>query len=94
MDILTNFVPEDDSDFQGLLEEDKAPFPDISTELPGVTLEEEEYDFQVVTDKPKPDFEDLADAALDNAGIGTADWLCAARVAKAAAAAAPIWSQE
>jgi len=38
----TNFVPEpeDDPDFQGLLEEDEAPFPDISAELPGVPLEE------------------------------------------------------
>ncbi len=57
-------------------------------------MEEEEYDFQVVTDKPEPDFEDLAAAALNNAGIGTADWLRAARVAAAAAAAAPIWPQD
>ena len=38
----TDSVPEDDPDFQGLLEDDEAPFPDISTELPGVPLEEEE----------------------------------------------------
>ncbi len=46
----TVFVPEDDPDFQWLLEEDEAPFPDISAELPGVPLEEEECDFQVMTD--------------------------------------------
>ena len=69
----TDSVPEDDPDFQGLLEVDEAPFPDISAELPGVPLEDEEYDFQVVTDEPEPDFEELAAAALDNAGIDTSD---------------------
>ncbi len=39
----TDSVPEDDPDFQGLLEDDAAPFPDISAELPGVPLEEEEH---------------------------------------------------
>ena len=86
----TDFVPEDDPNFQGLLKDDEAPFPDISAELPGVPLEEEESDFQVVTDKPEPDFKDLAAAALDNAGIDTADRLGAARVA----AAAPLWPQQ
>ena len=90
----TDFVPEDDPDFQGLLEDNQAPFPDISAELPGVPLEEEESNFQVVTDKPEPDFEDLAAAALDNAGIDTADRLRAARVAVEAAAAAPLWPQQ
>ena len=90
----TDFIPEDDPDFQGLLEDDEAPFPDISAELPGVPLEEEESDFQVVTDKPKPDFEDLVAAALDNAGINTADRLRAARVAAEAAAAAPLRPQQ
>jgi hypothetical protein len=52
-----DFVPEDALKFQGLLEDDEAPFPDISAELPGVPLEDEEYDFQVVTDEPEPDFE-------------------------------------
>jgi hypothetical protein len=41
----TDFVPEDGPDFQGLLEEDEAPFPDISAELSGVPLEEKKYDF-------------------------------------------------
>jgi hypothetical protein len=40
-----DFVPEDDLEFQGLLEDDEAPFPDISAELPGVPLEDKEYDF-------------------------------------------------
>jgi hypothetical protein len=68
-----DFVLEDDLDFHGLLEDEEAPFPDISTELPGVPLEEDKYDFQVVTDEPEPDFEELASAALTNAGIDTAD---------------------
>ena len=33
-----DLVPEDDPDFQGLLEDTQAPFPDISAELPGVPL--------------------------------------------------------
>ena len=37
----TDSVPEDDPNFQGLLEDDEAPFPDISAELPGVPLEED-----------------------------------------------------
>ena len=43
-----------------------------------------------MTDKPGPDFEDLTAAALDNAGIVTADCLRAARVATETVAAAPI----
>ncbi len=43
-----------------------------------------------MTDKPKPEFEELAVAVLANAGIDTADQLCAARVATDAAAAAPV----
>jgi hypothetical protein len=76
----TNTVPEDDPEFQGLLEVE-APFPDASVEIPGVVLEEEEDDGQVVTDKPKVPFEALAAAALENAGIDKADCICAARAA-------------
>ena len=66
----TDSVPEDDQEFQGLLEnEDKAPYPDISAKLPGVALEIEERDFTPVTDEPEDDFRDLAGAALHNAGI-------------------------
>ena len=44
-------VPEDDSEFQGLLEEEEtAPYPDISAEPPGVELESEVFDFQLITD--------------------------------------------
>ena len=57
-------------------------------------LEDKENDFQVVTDEPEPDFEDLAAAALDNAGIDTADRLSAARVAAETASAAPIQPQD
>ena len=69
----TDKVPEDDPEFQGLLDkaEDTAVYPDVSAELPGVTLEEQERDFQTITEEPKPDFWDLAEAALHNAGINT-----------------------
>ncbi len=54
---------EDDPEFQGLLEEE-APFPEMSAELLGVPLKEDEEDFQVVTKEPSPDFKTLAVAAL------------------------------
>ena len=78
----TDSVPEDDPEFQGLLEEE-APFPEISTHLPGVPLECDEDDeaFEVVTNEPELDFADLAAAALDNANIDTGDRLRAARAA-------------
>ena len=50
-------------------------------------MECEEADFEVVTDKPDPDFCKLAAAALDNAGIDPANRFCAARDVAAAAAA-------
>jgi hypothetical protein len=67
----TDEVPEDDPEFQGLLDEgdDTAVYPDINAELPGVELEEEEREYQAMTDDPDPDFRELADAALQNAGI-------------------------
>jgi len=48
----TDEVPEDDDDFQGLLEDEveAAPYPDISAELPGVELNEEEREFQTILD--------------------------------------------
>ena len=63
--------PEDDPDFQGLLDENEgtAVYPGVSTELPGVELEAEERDYQTIMDEPEPDFRDLAGAALHNAGI-------------------------
>jgi hypothetical protein len=88
----TDEVPEDDSELQGLLEEeeDTAPYPDISVEPPGVELELEESDFQLITDDPEPHFRELAAAAFDNAGINPIGRIHAAQghVAAAAAAAA------
>ena len=54
----TDAVPEDDNDSQGLLEDEAevAPYPDISAELPGVELDEEEQEFQMILNKPEPDF--------------------------------------
>ena len=67
----TDEVPEDDPEFQGLLDktEDTAVYPNVSAELPGVALKEQEHDFQTITEEPEPDFRDLAEAALHNAGI-------------------------
>jgi len=67
----TDEVPDDDDDFQGLLEDEveAAPYPDISAELPGVELDKEEQEFQTILDKPEPDFRDMAAVALHNAGI-------------------------
>ena len=64
-------MPEDDNNFQGLLEDEveDAPYPDISAELPGVELDAEEREFQTILDDPEPDFRDMAAAALHNAGI-------------------------
>ena len=69
----TDEIPEDDPDFQGLLDENDgtAVYPDVSAELPGVLLESEECDFQTIVDEPEPDFRDLAGAALHNDGIDT-----------------------
>jgi hypothetical protein len=74
----TDEIPEDDPDFQGLLEE-PAPYPDLSAELPGVLLDDEDIDLSVVTDDPEPDFAELAAAALENAGINARDRLQAAQ---------------
>ena len=67
----TDEVPEDNAEFQGLLDEneDTAVYPDISAELPGVELEDDEQDFQTVTADPEPEFQDSVGAALHNAGI-------------------------
>ena len=86
----TDSVPEDDPEFQGLLEdEEEAIYPDVSAELPGVVLEEEERDCTPVTDEPEPDFRDLAGAALHNAGIDADQRIRAALAAGDAAPAGP-----
>ena len=73
----TDKVPEDDLEFWGILANDKAMalYPDISAELPGVELEEDEHKYQTETDKPKADFCDLADTVLHNAGINADNML-------------------
>ena len=85
----TDEVPEDDDDFQGLLEdkEEAALYPDISAELPGV-VEEEEKEFQTILDEPEPDFWDMATAALHNAGIDDNKTIQAGRVQALTAAQA------
>ncbi len=75
-------TPEDDLKFQGLLKadaEEAAVYPNISAELPGVELTSEEDDYPVITEKPEADFQQLAAAVLDNAGIETVAWLRATR---------------
>jgi hypothetical protein len=57
----------------------------MCAKLPGVPLEEDEEDFQVVTNEPAPYFETLAAAVLENAGIDTRDCLCDAQDAAEAA---------
>ena len=79
----TDEVPEDDTEFQGLLEEEEAVYPDIAAELPGVELEVEQTDVAPVLDDPKVNFCELADAALRSTGINPEDWLRAARQAGA-----------
>ncbi len=70
----TDSVPKDDPEFQGLLDdEEEAAYPEISAELLGVELEEEERDFTPVTDEPEADFRELAGAALHNVGINADD---------------------
>ncbi len=72
-------MPEDDPEFQGLLEEEEAPYPDVIAELLGVKLESEETDeAPAITEEPAPSFKDLAAHALHNAGINHKDMLRAA----------------
>ena len=54
-------VPEDDSEFQGLLD-DESPFPDISAELPGVELESD-LPTEAVEDIIEPSNNEQADTA-------------------------------
>ena len=74
-------VLEDNPEFQGLLEDDKeaASYPNISAELPGVELDEEEREFQMVSDIREPNFCDLTAAALHSKGINADDKMQAAR---------------
>ena len=53
-------VQEDDSEFQCLLEQEEEPYPDISTELPGIKLERNQTKYQpdghtdAIDDEPGP----------------------------------------
>ena len=58
-----------DGEFQGLLGEE-APFPDISSELPGVVLEDEVMGpTTALEEDPEPAFEAQDAAVLDNSDI-------------------------
>ena len=84
----TDEEPEDDDDFQGLLEdeEDAAPYPDISAELPGVELAAEEREFLMILDEPEPNFWDMYAAAPHNAGINDNETIQAGQARALAAA--------
>ena len=75
----TDEVPDDDGEFQGLLGEE-TPFPDISSDLPGVILEDKLVGpTTALEEESEPAFEAKAAAALDNADIQVDKQLCAAR---------------
>ena len=66
-------ISDDTREFQGLLGEE-APFPDISSELPGVILEDKLVGpTTALEEEPEPAFEAKAAAALDNADIQVDD---------------------
>jgi hypothetical protein len=76
----TDDVPEDDSEFQGLLnEKEEAPYPDISAKMPRPELKSKEV-HKVVTPDPTPEFEELAAHALGNAGIDPQEQLRTAQL--------------
>ena len=80
-------MPDDDGEFQILLKEE-ASFPDVSSELPGVVLEDELVGPTTALDEePEPDFEAQAAAALDNTDIQVDKQL---RAARSQAATVPI----
>ena len=64
-----------------------APYPDICAQPPGVELESEESDFQLITDGLEPNFRELVAAALDNTGINPTKRIQAAQDRVAAVAA-------
>ncbi len=83
-------VPENEPEFQGLLkEEELAPYPHISAELPGVELESEEASFAIVAEEPEPNFWELAAATPGDAGIKPDDRLREAQIRAANDLAAP-----
>ena len=90
----TDEVTDDDGEFQGLLGEE-APFPDISSELPGVILEDELVGpTTALEEEPEPAFEAQAAAALDNADIQVDEQLCATRSQAATVPIVVAWPDE
>ena len=80
-------MPNDDGEFQVLLGEEE-PFPDVSSKLPGVVLEDELVGLTTaLEEEPEPAFEAQAAAALDNADIQVDKKL---RAARAQVATVPI----
>jgi hypothetical protein len=76
----TDEVPEDDPKFQGLLDEEEAPYPNLSAEFSRPELELDEIDnAPVITDDDTPSFKELAAHALNNTGINPQDCLQAAQ---------------
>ena len=72
-------IPNNDGEFQGLLGEE-APFPDISSDLPGVILKDELVGpTTALEEESEPAFEAKAVAALDNSDIQVDEQLRAAR---------------
>ena len=62
-------VPDNNREFQGLLEEE-SPFPDIRSKLPGVILEDKLLGpTTALEEEPEPAFEAKAASPLDNADI-------------------------
>ena len=65
----SNEVPDDDPQFQGLLEDD-APYPNVPGDLPGMVVEEGTADDAgPVQGEPAPNEEQRAERALQNAGL-------------------------
>ena len=62
-------MPDEDGGFQGLLGEE-APFPDISSKLPGVILEDKLVGpTTAFEEEPGPAFEAQVAVALDNVDV-------------------------
>jgi hypothetical protein len=72
----TDKVSKDDPKFQGLLDEEEAPYPDLSTELPGPELESDGIDnAPAITQDDTQAFKELVAHTINNAGINPQDHL-------------------
>ena len=90
----TDEVPDDDGEFQGLLGEE-APFPDVSSELPGVVPKDEIVGpATALEEDPEPAFEEKDAASLDNSGIQVDEQLCADRAQAATVPIVVAWPDE